>query len=107
MLFSIAICVFLYIYKGPALVENQINTLIICLIIAGCSALFCFIVGEISHNNSQMDKLWSILPEVYLWIMAAENGMNIRSIIMASLATLWGIRLTYNFARKGAYKLKF
>jgi len=81
--------------------------LIICLIIAGCSALFCFIVGEISHNNSQMDKLWSILPEVYLWIMAAENGMNIRSIIMASLATLWGIRLTYNFARKGAYKLKF
>ena len=54
-----------------------------------------------------MDKLWSILPEVYLWIMAAENGMNIRSIIMASLATLWGIRLTYNFARKGAYKLKF
>lgn len=107
MLFSIAICVFLYIYKGPTLVENQINTLIICLIIAGCSALFCFIVGEISHNNSQMDKLWSILPEVYLWIIAAENGMNIRSIIMASLATLWGIRLTYNFARKGAYKLKF
>jgi steroid 5-alpha reductase family enzyme len=107
MLFSIAICVFLYIYKGPTLVDNQISTLIICLIIAGCSALFCFLVGEISHNNSQMDKLWSILPEVYLWIMAAENGMNIRSIIMASLATLWGIRLTYNFARKGAYKLKF
>jgi len=27
--------------------------------------------------------------------------------VMAVLATLWGIRLTFNFARKGAYSLKF
>ena len=28
-------------------------------------------------------------------------------VVMAVLVTLWGIRLTINFARKGAYKLKF
>lgn len=26
---------------------------------------------------------------------------------MAVLATLWGMRLTFNFARKGAYSIKF
>ena len=73
----------------------------------GASGLFCFIVGELSHNNSQMDKLWSLLPEIYLWIIAFKGGMSPRLIVMASLATLWGIRLTFNFARKGAYHLKF
>jgi steroid 5-alpha reductase family enzyme len=33
--------------------------------------------------------------------------MHPRLVIMAVLATLWGIRLTFNFARKGAYRLKF
>ena len=33
--------------------------------------------------------------------------MGTRLVVMASLATLWGIRLTFNFARKGAYKLRF
>jgi steroid 5-alpha reductase family enzyme len=33
--------------------------------------------------------------------------MTPRLVVMACLATLWGIRLTFNFARKGAYHLKF
>ena len=97
----------LYVYVGPGLDQNQIDTLIILLSICGGSALFCFVVGQLTHNNSQMDKLWSILPIVYTWICAAKGGMTPRLIIMASLVTLWGIRLTMNFARKGAYKLKF
>jgi steroid 5-alpha reductase family enzyme len=32
---------------------------------------YCLIVGEITKNNSQVDKLWSILPIVYAWIAAA------------------------------------
>lgn len=76
-------------------------------IVAGCSMLYCFVVGEITGNNSQMDKLWSILPPVYVWIVAAKGGMDPRLVIMAVLATLWGARLTYNFARKGAYSWRF
>ena len=76
-------------------------------IVAACSAAYCFIVGEITGNNSQMDKLWSILPAVYVWIVAIKGGMSPRLVIMASLATIWGIRLTWNFARKGAYSWKF
>lgn len=71
------------------------------------SIIYCFVVGEITLNNSQMDKLWSLLPPVYTWVVAAMGGMTPRLVIMAVLATLWGARLTYNFARKGAYSIKF
>ena len=54
-----------------------------------------------------MDKLWSILPIAYVWIPAVQGGMNLRLVVMAVLVTLWGCRLTFNFGRKGAYRLKF
>lgn len=87
--------------------QIQIDTMIILGIICACSILYCFIVGEITNNNSQMDKLWSILPEIYAWVVAVKGNMNPRLVIMAVLATIWGARLTYNFAKKGAYSIKF
>ena len=104
---SVLACPVLYFLVGPALDEVQLGTLRILLIVCGCSALYCFVVGELTHNNSQMDKLWSLLPEAYIWIIAIRGGMTPRLIVMAVLATLWGARLTFNFARKGAYRLKF
>lgn len=107
LLLSLVVCPILYIYVGPALNALQIETLKTIGIIAGCSALLCFTLGEITRNNSQVDKIWSLLPIVYCWIIAAKGGMHPRLVVMAVLATLWGLRLTYNFARKGAYKLRF
>lgn len=104
---SLIACPLLYIFVGPALDATQLETFKLLLTITGCSALFCFVVGELTGNNSQMDKLWSILPIVYTWVVAIKGGMSPRLLIMALLVTLWGIRLTFNFARKGAYKLKF
>lgn len=104
---SLFACPILYFAVGPVPTGEQLETLKILGIIAGISALYCFVVGEITRNNSQMDKLWSILPIVYLWVVAVRGGMTPRLITMAGLATLWGLRLTYNFARKGAYSLKF
>ncbi|MCR4829017.1 MAG: DUF1295 domain-containing protein [Bacteroidales bacterium] len=107
LLISLIVCPVLYIHVGPSLDTGQLAVLKTLLIVAGCSSLFCFIVGELSGNNSQVDKVWSILPFVYCWIIAAHGGMHPRLVLMAVLATLWGVRLTFNFARKGAYKLKF
>lgn len=87
--------------------DVQIQTLKVLGIICACAACYCFLVGEISGNNSQMDKLWSLLPIVYLWVVAGLSGMKPRLILMAILVTLWGMRLTFNFGRKGAYRLKF
>ena len=104
---SLIVCPLLYIFVGPALDAEQLSVLRTLLIIMGCSALFCFVVGELTGNNSQMDKLWSILPIIYTWVIAVRGGMAPRLVLMAVLAMLWGCRLTFNFARKGAYRLKF
>ena len=106
-LVAIAISVLGFVFCPPIFSSLQIETLIILSIICSVSVLYCFVVGEISGNNSQMDKLWSILPEVYLWVIAIRSGLNPRVLMMAIIATLWGIRLTFNFGRKGAYRLKF
>ncbi len=59
----------------------------------------------------QVDKLWSILPIYYMWhfaahgkVSGAEQEFNPRLLIIAALITVWGVRLTYNFARKGGYR---
>jgi steroid 5-alpha reductase family enzyme len=68
---------------------------------------YTFIVGQLTGNNSQVDKLWSIVPIFYVWYMTAAGGWNDRMVLMSVLATLWGLRLTFNFARRGAYTWKF
>lgn len=104
---SIIACPVLYFLVGPALNAEQLDVLKILVTITACSGLYCFVVGELTRNNSQMDKLWSILPEIYVWVIAIKGGMTPRLVTMAVLATLWGARLTFNFARKGAYSIKF
>ena len=106
-LIVVALSVLGFIFNPISLNQNQLDTLLILGIICGSSVLYCFIVGELSRNNSQMDKLWSLLPIAYVWVIAAKAGFNPRNMIYAILVTLWGIRLTSNFARKGAYRLKF
>ena len=111
MIITVVVCltvVILSLVLSPfQLTEAQKSALIVDAIICGCSALYCFVVGELTHNNSQMDKLWSILPIAYTWIIAIKGDFNFRLVIYAVLVTLWGVRLTYNFARKGAYSIKF
>jgi len=67
----------------------------------------CFIVSSLSGNYSQVDKLWSIAPIIYAWQMAYFSEWDERLVLMAILISLWGIRLTYNFARRGGYSWKF
>ncbi len=107
IILSLVVCPLLYIYVGPSLDSYQLDTLKILGIIAACSAAWCFVVGEITGNNSQMDKLWSLLPIAYVWIIAARGDFSARLVVMAVLVTIWGARLTFNFARKGAYSLRF
>ena len=103
----VALIVLSFVFGAPKLSSLQKETLLILLIICGSSALYCFVVGEISRNNSQMDKLWSILPIAYTWVIAIKGNMDPRLVIYAILVSIWGVRLTTNFARKGAYQLKF
>jgi len=87
--------------------SQNLNILLVLGIICATSILYCFIVGEITRNNSQMDKLWSILPIIYIWVIFFMGGFNIRLLVVSIIVTMWGVRLSWNFAKKGAYKLKF
>lgn len=70
-------------------------------------ALACFVIGEFAGNVSQTDKLWSITPVIYAWYLTSLAGWDPRMVLMSSLATVWGARLTYNFSRHGGYSWKF
>ena len=47
------------------------------------------------------------MPPIYAWTIVLFTGAHPRQILAASLITVWGARLTYNFARKGGYSWKF
>jgi len=65
---------------------------------------FAWVASLLTKDTSWVDRMWSILPETYAWVFAGYAGLaNVRLDVMAVLATLWGIRLTFNFARKGGY----
>ena len=85
----------------------QINIIMECAYIVLGVIAFTFILGQLTGNNSQVDKLWSIVPIIYTWYMTYKGGWNDRMILMSVLATVWGVRLTYNFSRRGAYQWKF
>jgi steroid 5-alpha reductase family enzyme len=72
-------------------------------IIAVSLALLAFVTSEVTGNYSQIDKLWSIIPPVLAGYFAAASGWDSRLVLMALLATAWGVRLTFNFWRRGGY----
>ncbi|MEY3947053.1 MAG: hypothetical protein RJB03_1759 [Bacteroidota bacterium] len=72
----------------------------------GFVVLLTFVVGQLTRNNSQVDKLWSIVPAPYAWYMTWKGGMDERMVLMSVLVTIWAARLTYNFARRGGYSWK-
>jgi steroid 5-alpha reductase family enzyme len=70
-------------------------------------AAVCFITwitSVITKEYSWVDRIWSIIPIVYVWVFAYGSSFSDARInLMAVLVTLWGARLTFNFARKGGY----
>ena len=80
------------------------SPLVVALIVVAAVCAFCWIASLISHDNSWVDRLWSIVPVVYVWIFAISTGLtDARLDLMAAVVTVWGARLTFNFARKGGY----
>lgn len=87
--------------------KQEWETLRVLLSVTAASIVYCFLVGEWSGNNSQVDRLWSLLPMVYVFIVAWYGHFGNRLILMFLLVAIWGLRLTYNFSRHGAYQWKF
>ena len=80
------------------------SPLLVVLIVAAAVCAFCWIASLLTKDTSWVDRIWSIVPVVYVWIFAIGAGLSdARLDVMAGLVTLWGARLTFNFMRKGGY----
>lgn len=108
LIFTVVVLPVLSFTLGTPLEDLQRHILFDHMIyIVGGVIAYCFLLGELTKNNSQVDKLWSLVPIYYVWHMAAMAGFPDRMLLMAILVSFWGLRLTYNFGRRGAYTLKF
>jgi steroid 5-alpha reductase family enzyme len=82
----------------------NLATLIVPISICAAVAAACWILSLATKEYSWVDRIWSIVPIVYLgWFAHAAGGGDARLNLMAFLVAAWGARLTFNFARKGGY----
>ncbi|MFD7872146.1 DUF1295 domain-containing protein [Microbacterium sp. NPDC059771] len=83
------------------------DALQIVVLVAALASLVCWILSLITRDTSWVDRAWSIVPVVYVWIFVAgaftADVGSARIVLMGILVTAWGARLTFNFARKGGY----
>lgn len=68
------------------------------------STIGVFLAGLLTRNYSHVDRLWSVLPAVYVIIWWQDlQGDTTRFTMGAILVVLWATRLSLNFARRGGY----
>ena len=89
------------------------NSFIASFSVAMSFGLFCFFASRITGNDSWVDRLWSIVPAIYGWMWALlpsidgtvppKDGSWTASKQYAAIITLWAIRLTFNYNRRGGY----
>lgn len=80
--------------------RQVIGTLTLCLMLWAYSLRT--IPSSGTSDPSIVDRCWSILPWLYTWhwYLSAPSA---RGLTMAIISTVWGVRLTANFAYKGGF----
>jgi steroid 5-alpha reductase family enzyme len=94
---------FFYSAGHPLALIAAGDPLTVILLTGGAFVLASFLAGWLTQDYSWVDRFWSIAPVIYAWFLALRGRPDSRLFLCAILVTLWGARLTYNFARKGGY----
>ncbi|NUP06378.1 MAG: DUF1295 domain-containing protein [Polyangiaceae bacterium] len=80
------------------------HALVFAIEAAAVVAATCWLLGILTREHSWVDRAWSIVPPLYVgWFAWQTRLSDPRLVVMAVLTALWGLRLTFNFARKGGY----
>jgi steroid 5-alpha reductase family enzyme len=87
---------------------KQFDPSVSCFWLCALVALYCLVGSVVTGNCSKVDQLWSITPVVYAWLVylwpsSHHAGHHTRLLVVTLLITVWGVRLTYNFSRRGGY----
>jgi steroid 5-alpha reductase family enzyme len=76
----------------------------VCLWVYAGACAATWLLSLATREYSWVDRIWSLIPIAYLGVFAgAADFADARLNLMLALVTLWGLRLTFNFARKGGY----
>lgn len=86
----------------PAWIASADPLFVVSLWAAGF-ALCSFLSGAFTGDYSWVDRLWSTLPVAFVWYYCWRGGFAIQAVFASILVTIWGARLTANFAIKGGY----
>ena len=74
------------------------------IVLCGAGFAVCsFVFGVFTGDYSWVDRLWSTLPVAFVWFYVWRGGFSPALCVSAAITTIWGARLTFNFARKGGY----
>lgn len=107
LILTIIVLPFLAITLDTPPSSYQREILFDLIVVYLAATMLCFVLSTLTGNYSQVDKLWSLIPVAYVWIIATRSGFEPRIVLMALLVSTWGIRLTYNFSRRGGYSIRF
>ena len=107
LLFTLVAVPLAAFYFGSPLSELQSSILERLIYVFVITSLWCFVTSELSGNYSQTDKLWSIMPIIYAWLATYWSGWGPQMILISIVISVWGLRLTFNFGRRGGYHWKF
>ncbi len=75
----------------------------VVFVLAASIAIAAFLLGIATRDYSWVDRSWSTAPPVFAWVYAVRSGLDPAVTVVAVLITVWGLRLTFNFARRGGY----
>ncbi|GAA5829032.1 hypothetical protein JCM3766R1_003911 [Sporobolomyces carnicolor] len=91
--------------------DTSTNPLHPALLFCGAISMIVWLLGEVTGNVSQVDRLWTTLPLVYsahFTFIPYLNGsvshisdLDHRMLLVFALQCCWSARLTYQSARRG------
>ena len=87
---------------GPPDLASVADTASLCTLVCVLLSLLVFLIGEVTGNVSSVDRLWSLVPTLYTLITWSQHG-GPRLALMSLVASVWSLRLTWNFWRRGGY----
>lgn len=90
-------------FPGVATFFLGAHPVLVVVTLAVGFAIASYLLGAISGDYSWVDRLWSTAPVAFAWVYAVRSSLAAAPTIAAILVTIWGLRLSYNFARRGGY----
>jgi steroid 5-alpha reductase family enzyme len=95
--YVVALAVALWLV-GDGDTERPLRTVVVADVVA---TVIIFAFSMRWDNGSVYDPYWSVAPPfiALFWIAQADDASTVRQATVTLLVFLWGIRLTYNWAR--------